>query len=171
MDISLDIYNESTRKRLMKIVDFYLNKKARISFFKFIDKEFCNILNNLTDFIESTKYEIEWFKINICFHLLCIRHTLLEKYLLKDPINNTDIPITKFETNYDINKTYNYCKNENYLYEMFNIENENFKFLDRFIKCFALKQFEIKEVYEFMIAYLDLKMCSNIILLHLASYT
>lgn len=159
------LYSDSNSKRLFKITQKIIFEESLNPFYLFLSfqTEINEIVDRFYEFLNSTEEIAFWCKINICFNIICLKNFVFDLFKLRSPGFLKNKP-TYIETKYNMERVMYFCGKENLLYNMFINDNHNFYFY--FFDTYTFKKVEIDELEQYMSAYLDIKMCCNILMLY-----
>lgn len=161
---TVEIYDLVTSKRMFNITQKIIDEEyTQVLGYLCFDSHIKHILNSLFKYLPCTNDIGFWCKLNICLNILCLKSYIFDIFLANSPIKISPRQ-TQFEIEYDISRIISYCENESYLYKTFLYNN--FNFYRQFFLMYKFEKDETLELYQFMQAYLDVKICCDVILLH-----
>ena len=162
--MNFDIYTSVKSKRLFTITQKLIdNEYTQVLGYLSFDYHLNNILDSLYEYFPCTTYIGFWCKMTICLNILCLKSYIFDIFLSNSPVRISQKK-TQFELKYDIQRVITYCENESDLYTAF--LHHNYKFYRYFCLLNDFEEVEILELYQFMSAFLDVKTCCNVLLLH-----
>lgn len=173
--MSIFIYDSEDSSRLYSITSKLINSESEEVVLKYMlkwDKFVCHIVDVLDTWKdlrlnnEYTSIDIKWFKHLCIFNILCLKHEIFLRFKNKFKVNS-QISLTYLENKNKLRNLSQFCASKPEFFSKF--INEESDFFTFFISYFQNKNIDILTLKNFMEAYLDVKMVSNIILLHFVS--